>query len=284
MPAAAIVLAFVFAFAAGAHASVQSAGGVKYVTKALKVSGFKSRALTATCPKHTHVLGGGETNKGPHDSILLRQTFPVDGPDTDHKTDDGWRVRLVNKGSQPVTVKAEAVCGKTKVRYAAVRFVAKAGKEVGQETATCPAGTFAYSGGFAAPAKSKVYMNSTFPSDPSSTGATAWGTYVDNPGSNDEDNAAVIAVCGGSQPEISTGSSTSASPSQVSSKSPCPAGKLAYGGGFDTTAGYKAAGINSNGPLSFEGVAGRLWNVVTDLFGANSYTITHYTVCGPTLN
>ena len=60
-------------------------------------------------------------------------------------------------------MKAQAICGKTKVKYTAVRFVATASTETGQETANCPAGKFAYSGGFSAPAKSKIYMNSSFP-------------------------------------------------------------------------------------------------------------------------
>ena len=261
------------AVVAAAPASVQSAGGVNYVTASSKVPGLKSRTLTATCPKHNHVLGGGEVNSGAYGSILLRQSFPFDSADKDAKPDDGWKVRLKNQASQPVTVKASAICGKTNVHYTAVRFVATGITETGQKTATCPQGKFAYSGGFSAPAKSRIFMNSSFPNS-----ATEWGIYVDNPASHAEDKAAVIAVCGNSTPAVISADDTAVPAHTRSQLQPtCPVGKHVYGGGLSTSAGFNEVAINSLGPATG-------WKASSDVNGSGPRDMTAYAVCGPALN
>jgi hypothetical protein len=281
VPLAAVLIAAV----ASAPASVKSAGGAKYVTKSFTVAGSKAATVTATCPKATHVLGGGEVNHEPYNSVVVRQTFPFDSHDKGDKPDDGWKVRIKNQTGDSVSIKAEAVCAKTAVSYRALRFVATANAETGQETVLCPAGKFAYSGGVRAPAKSKIFLNSAFPSDPTDTGATGWGTYIDNPTSQDEDKAAVVVVCGKLTPEVTTDSESGITPhTQAHLRPLCPVGKHAWGGGMDTSAGFETAAISSLGPDTLQGIAGGAWRSNPDMTGPTPHFVNAYSVCGPKLN
>jgi hypothetical protein len=54
---------------------------------------------TSFCPPDMHVSSGGVRIPGPYAAAEVNSSFPVDGPDADHITDDGWRVRVVSKGS-----------------------------------------------------------------------------------------------------------------------------------------------------------------------------------------
>lgn len=75
----AAIVAGSIVFAPSAQTYVQHAGGYKFVIEKFKVPAAKSKTLTATCPKGTHVLGGGEQNQEPYNSVRLRQTYPFDG-------------------------------------------------------------------------------------------------------------------------------------------------------------------------------------------------------------
>jgi hypothetical protein len=270
--------------APGATATVTSAGGVKYVSKRIQVDG-KSRATgVADCPRSTHVLGGGELNGGGYGSIKLSQSFPEDSGDGGTKPDDGWEVRVRNGKSHQVPVKVQAICGDTRVQYAKHRFDVPAMTETDERDQSCPANTFAYSGGVGAGPNSRIYLNSTFPVNPSSTGATAWGAYVDNP--SGQTKATVYAVCGKSKPKVVTQvlSGLPLASQSGTTTPPCPAVKHGYGGGLTTTAGYSDLAINSLGPIPVAGAPGREWRALADVIGPFSPSITVYILCGPALS
>jgi hypothetical protein len=276
----AMVAAVTLAIAPGAAATVKSAGGIKYVTKAVDVKGKARATGVARCPKHTHVLGGGERNAGGFGSIRLNQTFPKDASDSDSRPDDGWGVRVRNGKSKRLAVKVQAICAKTKVRYVQVRFVAGASTETGEVDASCPPGTHAFSGGVGAPRKSPIYLNSSFPSSPAATGATEWGAYVDNRSATAEQNATIFAVCGASQPAIVTATVQTIPIGTQGGRAPhCPAGRHAIGGGLGTTGGYKDVAINTLGPVTVVGKPGAGWRALVDVTFPFAPQVTVYAVC-----
>jgi hypothetical protein len=279
-----VAIAATLALAPGAGATVHSSGGIKYVTKAIEVKGNAQATGVASCPKHTHVLGGGERNTGGYGSIRLNQTFPRDSHDPGTKPDDGWKVRVHNAKAKKLTVRVRAICGKTKVRYTLHRFVAPASTESNEVNSQCPSGTHAYSGGVGAASKSPIFLNSTFPEGP--TGATSWGAYVDNPSSAADPNVTVYAVCGNSTPKIvSAMVSNIPAHSEAKLVASCPAHMHAYGGGVGTSAGYLNAAINTLSPSPSTGPPGRGWKAGLDITGnLSSLFATTYVVCGKKLN
>jgi hypothetical protein len=276
----AMVAAVTLAIVPGAAATVKSAGGIKYVTKAVDVKGKARATGVARCPRHTHVLGGGERNTGGFGSIRLNQTFPKDASDPDSRPDDGWGVRVRNGKSKRRTVKVQAICAKTKVSYVQVRFVAPASTESDEVEASCPPGTHAYSGGVGGPRKSPIYPNSSFPASPSGTGATKWGAYVDNRSATAEQNATIFAVCGASQPAVVTATVQAVPIGTQGGRAPhCPSGKHAVGGGLSTTGGYKDVEINTLSPVTVAGKPGAGWRALVDVTFPFAPQVTVYAVC-----
>jgi hypothetical protein len=259
---------------------VQHGGGYTFVIQTIKVPASKSKTLTATCPKGTHALGGGEQNQEPYNSVFLRQTYPFDGADKDKKPDDGWRTRVQNREAHKVSVNTQAVCGKELPKYVVVRFLAPSGLETGQETASCPPETFVYAGGMSAPAKSNVAINATFP-NPMLTGATEWGGYLDNRGSQAEDNAAVIAVCGTVQPEIVQTMNVPTDPhKQRQLSAHCLMDTYAFSAGLVNSTGFKGLAINSLGPKTAADKPGERGMGIADTIGGSMVDITVAAVCG----
>jgi len=262
--------------APGATATVSGAGGLKYVDKKIDVHGKSRASGVAECPKRTRVLGGGELNGGGYGSIKLAQSFPEGKGAT---PDDGWEVRVRNGKSERVSVRVQAICGRTGVRYEKRRFNAPAMAESDEQDLDCPPNTFVYSGGVKAGASSPISLNSLFPLN----GNTTWGAYVDNHGA--KTSATVYAVCGrektvdvsqeivGNAPGTEGGTTTP----------PCSARKHAYGVGLETNAGYGALAINSLGQIPASGKPGREARGLGDVTGTYSVDITVHVVCGPSL-
>jgi hypothetical protein len=73
---------------------------VKKVSGARKVLPNNTEdSATAMCPSGTHVVGGG-AHTHPHSTDSeVESTFPIDGPDSDTKPDDGWEAVANNDGS-----------------------------------------------------------------------------------------------------------------------------------------------------------------------------------------
>lgn len=189
---------------------------------------------------------------------------------------------MQNREHEKVGVNTQAVCGSEQPKYVAVRFVAAADTETGEKKAECPPETFAYSGGLNAPPKANVAINANYPV-PVATGATAWGGYLDNRGSKDEDNASVIALCGTVQPEIASTVNTPTDPHHQRKLSAiCPANTFAFAGGLTNSTGYLGLTVNSLGPKTAAGKPGQRGMVIADTIGGSIVNITGAAVCGLT--
>jgi hypothetical protein len=271
-----VVAALALALVPTASAATRSAGGLKYVTKKVSVNGSGSVTATASCPKGTRTIGGGERNGAAPGELRISQTFPYDNGDKGSRPDDGWRVRVFHPSSSKLKIRVGAVCGDAKLKYREDEFDIVAAGQTGQVSAHCPTDTFALSGGVEASKGSQIYINSSLPSDPSQTGATAWGAYVDNPGAATK--ATVHVVCGKRKPKIAQTTIPDIG-AQTSASLTCPAGRLPYGGGQDNNGGYLAVRTNSLGPLGTSA-----WLVTIDKFAAYPVNVGTYAVCGRPLN
>lgn len=264
--------------APAASASTQSAGGLKYVTESTRAKDLGVVTATAACPKGTRAIGGGERNGAGFGVFALEQTFPYDGGDRGSKPDDGWRVRVRHFSSFAHRLKVTAICGDAKVSYREERFDVGGGTQTGEESVGCPSDTFALSGGVEAAKKSLMYLNSAYPAEPSDTGATAWGMYVDNPGSATKATAHV--VCGKSKPTIlTTAVSNIPNSTRGGGTVNCPAGRFPYGGGQGNNAGYQGLRTETLAPSGSDG-----WVAEIDKFGAYTLDMTVYALCGKPLN
>jgi hypothetical protein len=262
--------------APGALAAVSSAGGIKYVSKKIRVDGKSRASGVAACPKHTHVLGGGELNDGGYGSIKLGQSFPEGKGST---PDDGWEVRVRNAKSKRVPVKVQAICGDTQVRYEKHRFTARANNQSPEHDLACPSNTFAYSGGVRAGSKAPIYINSTFPM----SGVDGWSAYVDNHGA--ETPAILYALCGKKKTADVSQTFSGISPgTQSGTTTPaCSGTKHAYGGGLATNAGFGGGAINSLNQIGISGTPGEEWSGLVDATSSYSLDVTIHLVCGPSL-
>jgi hypothetical protein len=269
-----VVVAALFALLpASAYASTETAGGIKYVTDTVHAKPMHTATVTASCPKGTRTMGGGETNSAGYAKILLEQTFPYDDGDKGSKPDDGWRVRLVNAAASRKKVEVTAICGDTKVSYRDDKFNVGPATQSSEKDVSCPADMFALSGGIEAGPKSPVFLNSTFPA-----GAAAWGSYVDNPGPATK--ATAHTLCGKREPEVVTTTVNNIQPGAQGGTQPaCPADRFPYGGGLDNNGGFEAVGINTLGPTGATG-----WMGVIDDTGGFPVDLTVYAVCGKRLS
>lgn len=85
---------------------------VKRVTGKPKTVAINTQAsATVSCPKHSHVIGGGSHTKPHSTDSEVADSFPFDGPDGDTKPDDGWEVDANNDGgSAPIKLRSIAYC------------------------------------------------------------------------------------------------------------------------------------------------------------------------------
>jgi hypothetical protein len=277
-PVAAVALAgaLLALMAPAASASTVTAGGIKYVTKRVDTKATSMRTVaTAPCPKGTRTIGGGEATGAGFGQITLQQTFPYDDGDKGSKPDDGWRAQVAHDAGTQVRIKVTAVCGDTKVRYRNEKFDVPSGDQVDQDTG-CPNDMFAFSGGIEAKSSSPIYLNSTFPF--TDTEATAWGSYVDNPGSATK--ATEHVVCGKSKlTSVIVGVDNIGTGTQAIGPADCPPGRFLYGGGQSNNGGYQSLAINTLAPAS-----PTAWLAKIDKFAAYTVNMDVFALCGKPLD
>jgi hypothetical protein len=179
----AAVLVLVGAAASPASASVTTAGGYKYVSRAFQFGDDYYGDLEAKCPQGTHVLGGGESNDAPASQLIAHDSAPLDTGDQGNTTDDGWRVGLDSKGHYTVTV--SAICGTRQVSYVRDHFSADPNGTT-ERALACPDGTSPMSGGTTGPQKTRE--TETFP------GSGSWAVSVVSTASADN-TVKDYAVC-----------------------------------------------------------------------------------------
>jgi hypothetical protein len=96
-----------------AHAICAGGPSPAYRTQDGGVAGEDSSAVRAAfCPDSMHVSSGGVRVFGRSEAPgEVNSSFPIDGPDADSITDDGWRARVVNiSGPREVAFRVFAIC------------------------------------------------------------------------------------------------------------------------------------------------------------------------------
>jgi hypothetical protein len=232
--------------------------------------------MRVDCPKHTSVLGGGESAQAALGQLELRQTYPADGSDQNHKLGDAWVVLVRNGAGPKATVKASAACGNADVTYATKSLTVLANTE--QDTA-CPAGLFAYSGGISSSSR-QLHVDSEFPL--TEVANTEWSGYYY---ASSQIAATGYAVCLGTSPEITTKDVSTISENHFAETAArCPKSKRVYGAGISTNAGLQfhtlteATTEGSPKPVGGQARAGMYF------FGAPStWDMRVYAACGPKL-
>ena len=272
--AGAVAIVVAAALSVPASASVMNSGGIAYVTKTVTVRKHATVTKIVPCPKGTHVVGGGARTSAGYKTLDLRQTFPADLRDKDHKPDDGWGDVLFNQSKKKIRVKAVAACGAEHVDYA-VDKVSLPDSSVEQEhDVACPAGDYAFGGGVRGPAN-RVRFDSTFPSTD-----TDWGSYYASIGGTSK--AKSYAVCLGATPAYSDVSIQMAPNARDGAKPPCPGGTRIYGGGIVSNATRPNIILGSAAPDPAIGQNGGFQGF-SDIDATFDVEISIDAVCGPTL-
>jgi hypothetical protein len=105
--------------AVGTSASVMCRKGtLRYVKKAGTLPASPGPlTLTARCPSGMHVTGGGAIASVDGDPLgaYVSSSYPIDGPDSDKRPDDGWRATFYGT-TQPGT-KVIAICAYFRPSY-----------------------------------------------------------------------------------------------------------------------------------------------------------------------
>jgi len=168
----AIAIATCLAIAAPAHALK-----VKYEQTVNVVDADSVESVDALCPDGFNVTGGGAFSNGAFQETKIQDSYPIDGADNDSKPDDGWRATIWNTASTGRNSEVQAMCAKTKTKYAS----AVLGNGNGGKSAKCPNGTTASGGG--------IDVNATFgfpydliQSAPNSPRPDKWSIFVFGPG------------------------------------------------------------------------------------------------------
>ena len=191
--------------------------------KAFPVAASPARATgSVECAKGTHVFGGGVSANAGGQALVA--SFPFDGADGDKKPDDGWRVKVDNRGAA-TTARVAAVCGERLPTYRTRSFTAAPSDET-TSSAICKAGHVTGGGVDFAPPQGHGLINDTFPGAPGE-----WAVFVDNYTSHALP-AKAYATCAQGQFRTVGGPFSPVAPfgvQDVSAK--CPGGKQATGGG-----------------------------------------------------
>ena len=277
LPVAALALAL--AGASPAAAGVTHRNGVDYVTHKVAVKHGHVVRSTAACPKHTHVLGGGEIASTGFGTIDLHQTYPVDLGDRNKTPDDGWGVVVRNAGSTTSKVKVYASCGPAQVHYATHTDTIFSETEYEYDL-SCPSGDYAYSGGANGPAK-HLKMDATFPYDEATPGEK-WGSYLESDGTSVKVTS--YAVCMHPVPAITEFDiPAAANGHENSGGADCPDGTAVYGGGFASNAGRPSLVPNSMAPRPEPSGTGS-FDAFLDVDATFPVEIAIYSTCGPKLS
>jgi hypothetical protein len=113
----AAIVALLFVAPAGA-----SAVTIQYVKHDVTLQAGVSRVIRAKCPAKTHVVGGGGHQRDASPlSLYSSSTFPYDGPDSNSKPDDGWKVRYTTY-DQPEYLTAVAACASVMPHYSSFKY------------------------------------------------------------------------------------------------------------------------------------------------------------------
>jgi hypothetical protein len=93
----------------------------RYFSSSAPVRAGKARALKVSCPRRSHVSGGGVRliAESPSEDYV-NSSYPYDGPDAGSAPDDGWKGRAYNLSGDNDRVIVHAICIGTKPFYKTV--------------------------------------------------------------------------------------------------------------------------------------------------------------------
>jgi hypothetical protein len=192
-PVAVVAAALVLVVVASALADdVGRVGGIKYSHHSIQPTAPTTLFTGASCPGHTHVIGGGFSS----DSLLSSPAamFPAGNPG---HTPDTWAVTARVGGSGMQTVHSYAICEPGAHSYPKKKVTVKAGKARTAKV-SCDRDEHVLDGGITLlePGNTGA-INSSYPFDSSDEGKTpddGWKVRVSN-GSAAKAKGTAFAVC-----------------------------------------------------------------------------------------
>ena len=179
-------------------------------------------------------------------SAVLVASFPFDGQDLDKRPDDGWRVRVDNRGAA-TTAQVAAVCGAGLPTYRSQSFKAVPGDQT-TSSALCSQGQHATGGGVDySPPPGHGLIEDTFP------GATReWAVFIDNYSANPVAATAYATCAKGDFKKVQGGFFQVPGFSTQQGTAQCPGGKQTTGGGvlseYNEGPDYHTSAINVSFP------------------------------------
>jgi hypothetical protein len=263
-----IAFALLLLTAGSASASVDTAGGFKYVTETGgKLPGSKSKAFEAMCPGDTHVLSGGMTSNGGFGEVGYTG-IPIDDGDKGDAPDDGWRAVGFSFSDRNLKVNVKAVCSELKPRYRtdSEKVSAQSERNV---SLTCKGPGSAVGGGFVGKG---MGTNSGYPE------GGRWVMFADNYSLKTQKvDTAVVCLKSNVQVDSSSASGLPAN-TPGGGFSSCFSGKFGIGGGVSNSGvfgefGERAASITASG-----------YGYEIDNYSDRSIDYTIFTICHQPLN
>jgi hypothetical protein len=223
-----------------ASGSVVQSGGVSYVTVKEAVAQHSFKRATAICPKHTSVLGGGEVASTGFKTIDMRQTYPVDGSDSNATPDDGWGTGVYNDSRKPSRITVTASCGDTRVKYVKARVSVKT-RHSRVHDLHCPSGLHADSGGVFAKSN-HLRLDSTFLKGGAGAAGHVWSSGISAPKPL---KATLYAACLKPTPALGSSAGQAPSSDEFTLEASCFGPTRAYGASVATSGTGKDQTINS---------------------------------------
>jgi hypothetical protein len=104
-------------------------------------------ARQVNCPSGTSVTGGGVDTSGNNHKIELARSFPVDGPDGNHRADDAWFGAATNGSGSEQSITVFAICAVSGNYKYLQQSEFLADEEIDNQRVDCPPGTQVTGGG-----------------------------------------------------------------------------------------------------------------------------------------
>lgn len=83
---------------------------LKTVAKSRTVAAASANSRSVSCPRGSHVTGGGASLSGSLADGYLTTSFPIDGRDDGKVPDDGWSAQAQNDSAAPIELEVSAIC------------------------------------------------------------------------------------------------------------------------------------------------------------------------------
>jgi hypothetical protein len=169
---------------------------LEYELKTVHQDPGTSVSIGVDCAPGRVVTGGGIRTNGNFDEMLIAESYPVDGADADHRSDDGWQGTVVNPPTaQPKQFRVVAICASARrahLKYTKATVPAAAGSQTVAE-AGCAVNRHVTSGG--ARSSPVGVLSSTSPIDATDTDDVpddGWQARVDMASGG---SVTVFAIC-----------------------------------------------------------------------------------------